>query len=147
MAGKKAITAGIIVGIVGGTISILLANALGAIDLGSIARSVATAGREVMAIHVPLWGVLIISLLLFVAVSIHLALVIYRRHGWLDFTKMMHEERLFEWGYDDGAEPVGFRELCPECECELDGNACPPCGWSRPFVHNGVLLPIARPIP
>jgi len=100
-----------------------------------------------MVIQVPLWGVLLVSLLLFVAVSAYFSLVIYRRPGWLDFTKMMHEERLFEWGYDDDSEPMDFRELCPKCECELDGNDCPPCGWSRPFVHNGVLLPITRPIP
>ena len=130
MVGKKALT-GAIAGIVVGTASILLADALGAIDLGDIARSIASAGREAMAIHVPMWGVLLVTFLLFVAVSVHLALVIYRRPGWLDFTKMTHEGRLFKWSYDEDAEPVDIVESCVECEYELDGNKCPMCGWSH----------------
>jgi len=107
-----------------------------------------------MATQVPPWGVLSVSFLLFAVVSLHLSFVVFRKRPpdepeWLGFTKLPYNGRLFEWdySYDDDAEPVNFRELCPECECELDGNDCPPCGWSRPFVHNGVLLPITHPIP
>jgi len=153
MVGKKALT-GAIAGIAVGTASILLADTLGAIDLGDIARSIASAGREAMAIHVPLWGVLLVSFLLFVAVSLHLSFVVFRNRPpddpeWLDFTKLPYKGRLFEWdySYDDDSEPVNFRELCPECEYELDGNDCPKCGRSRPFVFQGQAFNITHPIP
>ena len=106
-----------------------------------------------MAIHVPMWGVLLVAFLLFVAVSMLTFVIIRNRPSddpeWLDFTKLWHNNRLFEWdySYDDDSEPVNFRELCPECEYELDGNDCPQCGRSRPFVFRGQAFGITHPIP
>ena len=153
MVGKKAFI-GTIAGIVVGTASILLSDALGAIALGDIARSIALAVHKTMAIQVPLWGVLFVSFLLFIAVSLHLSFVVFRKRPatdpeWLGFTKLPYKGRLFEWdySYDDDAEPVNFRELCPECEYGLDGNDCPQCGRSRPFVFRGQAFNITHPIP
>jgi len=153
MVGKKtlAIAGMFILGVASSSV----ANALGVINLLGIVNAVISAVYFAMMIKIPLWSILLMAFLLFAAVSLYLFFVVFRKRSpeppalpeWLDFTSIKHEGRLFEWDYNDDAEPVNFRELCAECECELNGNKCPQCGWSRPFAFNGILLPITHPIP
>jgi len=131
MAGKNSTKAGIIIGIAVGTASILLADALGAIDLGGFIYSIAMAGREVMTIHVPLWGVLIASFLLFSAVFIHLLCA--TRIGPEKFTRAKFKGQWFGWEYLDG-KPANFVKLCEKCKCEMKVGKCPICGTPRKLV-------------
>ena len=129
MASKKPKAVIVATGIFFPVIAALLADAIGAISIGNIVNSAASVVRCVMLTEIPLWSILLTASLLFAAVFAYLSLVIYRRPGWLDFTKMMREGRLFKWSYDEDAEPADIVELCPECEYELDGSNCPMCGW------------------
>jgi len=134
----------------------LVANRIGLIDLGNIVKSVASVVRYVMSIEIPVWVIPLVTFPLFAAVSA-LAFIVVRNRPpdppndpeWLDFTMLRYNGRLFGWDYshDDDTEPVNFRELCPECEYELDGNDCPKCGRSRPFVFRGQAFGITHPIP
>jgi len=131
----------------------LVANWIGLIDLGNIVNSFASVVRCVMSIEIPVWVIPLVALPLIAAVSA-LAFIVARNRppnepDWLGFTMLPYNGRLFEWdySYDDDTEPVNFRELCPKCKYELDGNDCPRCDWSSPFVFNGRVFPVTHPIP
>ena len=84
-----------------------------------------------MAIQVPLWGVLLVSFLLLVVVSI--LLLILTRTGPEDFTRAKFKGHWFAWEYLDG-NPVNFVKLCERCKCEVKGGKCPVCGTPKKLV-------------
>ena len=135
--GKKALI-GAIAGIAVGTASILLADALGAIDLGDIVCSIASAGRKAMAIQVPMWGVFLVSFLLFAIVSMHLSVSVFNekkrrekvKANWRNRTSMEYGGHLFRWEYLPDWMPSNIREVCHMCGDDLGVFGCN-CGSKR----------------
>ena len=125
--------------IIAGAAGMLLASTIEGINLQDASSSAIAAIREIFMAAIPLWAILLSSLLICIAVFLCMIVTISRRRPpeWYKFTQLEYKGFLFRWGYTYTipGRPCNYREHCPHCKCEFYENNCSYCDSPRKNIH------------